>query len=181
MNRLLAHPLALGAIAFLLIALAEIGRVQFLAPLENRLSDFFVRTHARGLAPDPDIVIVDIDEASLARMQEAAGKWPWPRAIHADIVAGIEAQQPRAIVFDILFSEEDRLNPDSDRRFNESLAGLKNVYLPMVRLDPRDDAKGVPIASTYRGVLPFICADIVRLALVVAFPGLALWLVRLLN
>lgn len=42
-------------------------------------------------------------------------------------------------------------------------------------------AKDVPIVSTYRGVLPFICADIVRLALVVAFPGLALWLVRLLN
>ena len=42
-------------------------------------------------------------------------------------------------------------------------------------------AKGVPIAATYRGVLPFILADIVRLGLVVAFPALALWLVRLLN
>jgi hypothetical protein len=30
-------------------------------------------------------------------------------------------------------------------------------------------------------VLPFIATDIVRLGLVVAFPGLALWLVRLLN
>jgi TRAP-type C4-dicarboxylate transport system permease large subunit len=42
-------------------------------------------------------------------------------------------------------------------------------------------AKTVPIAATYRGVLPFIAVDIVRLGLVVAFPGLALWLVRLLN
>ena len=42
-------------------------------------------------------------------------------------------------------------------------------------------AKTVPIASIYRGVLPFIGMDIIRLALVVAFPGLALWLVRLLN
>jgi TRAP-type C4-dicarboxylate transport system permease large subunit len=42
-------------------------------------------------------------------------------------------------------------------------------------------AKSVPIAATYRGVLPFIFTDIVRLGLVVAFPGLALWLVRLLN
>jgi TRAP-type C4-dicarboxylate transport system permease large subunit len=39
----------------------------------------------------------------------------------------------------------------------------------------------VPIASTYRGVLPFIFTDIIRLGLVLAFPGLALWLVRLLN
>jgi len=42
-------------------------------------------------------------------------------------------------------------------------------------------AKTVPIASTYRGVLPFIFTDIIRLGLVLAFPGLALWLVRLLN
>jgi TRAP-type C4-dicarboxylate transport system permease large subunit len=42
-------------------------------------------------------------------------------------------------------------------------------------------ARTVPIASTYRGVLPFIGMDIIRLGLVVAFPGLALWLVRLLD
>jgi tripartite ATP-independent transporter DctM subunit len=42
-------------------------------------------------------------------------------------------------------------------------------------------ARSVPIASTYRGVLPFICMDIVRLGLVVTFPTLALWLVRLLD
>ena len=42
-------------------------------------------------------------------------------------------------------------------------------------------AKTVPITSTYRGVLPFICVDIFRLGLVIAFPGLALWLVRLLS
>jgi C4-dicarboxylate transporter DctM subunit len=41
-------------------------------------------------------------------------------------------------------------------------------------------AKGVPITSIYRGVLPFVAADIIRLALVTAFPILALWLVRVL-
>jgi C4-dicarboxylate transporter DctM subunit len=42
-------------------------------------------------------------------------------------------------------------------------------------------AKDVPITTTYRGVLPFVAADIVRLAIVVAFPSLALVLVRWLN
>ena len=41
-------------------------------------------------------------------------------------------------------------------------------------------AKSVPIARTYRGVLPFIAADVVRLLLVLLFPGLALFLVHLL-
>jgi C4-dicarboxylate transporter, DctM subunit len=42
-------------------------------------------------------------------------------------------------------------------------------------------AKGVPITATYRGVLPFLLADVIRLGLVLAFPGLALWLVKLLQ
>jgi tripartite ATP-independent transporter DctM subunit len=41
-------------------------------------------------------------------------------------------------------------------------------------------AKSVPIARTYRGVLPFIAADVVRLVLVLLFPSLALFLVHLL-
>ncbi len=42
-------------------------------------------------------------------------------------------------------------------------------------------ARDVPIVSTYRGVIPFVAADVLRLGLVVAFPALALWLVRLLS
>jgi C4-dicarboxylate transporter, DctM subunit len=42
-------------------------------------------------------------------------------------------------------------------------------------------ARDVPITQTYKGVLPFVLADIIRLGLVVAFPSLALWLVHLLN
>ena len=40
-------------------------------------------------------------------------------------------------------------------------------------------ARTIPIEQTYRRVLPFIAADVIRLGLVVAVPGLALWLVRL--
>jgi C4-dicarboxylate transporter, DctM subunit len=42
-------------------------------------------------------------------------------------------------------------------------------------------ARDVPIMSIYRGVLPFVAADIVRLVLVMAFPVIALLLVRLLD
>jgi C4-dicarboxylate transporter DctM subunit len=34
----------------------------------------------------------------------------------------------------------------------------------------------VPLGTVYRGVLPFVCADLVKLALLVLFPVLALWL-----
>lgn len=134
-------------IVFLMLAMLELVWLQLLAPLEYRLSDRFVSMHAATLQPDPDIVIVDIDDASLARMQEVAGNWPWPRAVHGELVQGIAKRQPRAIVFDIMFSERDSYRPDSDAAFNEALQGLNNVYFPVVRQDPAMDAQGAPLAQ----------------------------------
>ena len=131
----------IGAL-FLVLALFELTWLHALSPLENRLSDWFVRQQAQSLKPDADIVIVDIDDASLARMQDTAGSWPWPRAVHGELVRGIARQQPAAIVFDILFSERDEFRPDSDREFNRSLQGLTNVYLPLVRRGAEMDDKG---------------------------------------
>ncbi|GGF03318.1 TRAP transporter large permease [Stappia taiwanensis] len=41
-------------------------------------------------------------------------------------------------------------------------------------------APDVPLGRTYRGVVPFIASDIIRVAILVLFPGLTLFLVRLL-
>ena len=132
---------------FLLLATIEMTGLHALQSLENRLSDFFVRQQVQGLQPDPEIVIVDIDDASLARMQDVAGNWPWPRAVHGELVRGIAKQHPAAIVFDILFTERDQYRTESDRRFNEALAVDSKVYFPMVRRDPAQDASGAPLAQ----------------------------------
>ena len=42
-------------------------------------------------------------------------------------------------------------------------------------------AGDVPITSTYRGVIPFVVADLIRLVLLAAIPSLSLWLVHVLN
>ena len=143
----LARPLFAGMLVLLVAAALEIGWLHLLDGFEYRVSDLFVRSYARALEPDPDIVIVDIDEKSFSRMHDTAGKWPWPRSIHAELLQGIQAQSPRAVVFDILFAEADSYRPDSDRAFNLALKGTHNVYLPSVRLSERDDANGVPIAA----------------------------------
>ena len=90
--------------------------------------------------PDSDIVIVDINEASLAAMAKEYGRWPWPRQVLAELVEQIEKQQPQAIVFDILFSDPDIYNPDSDAYFDNVIAHTSNTFFPMLRLDPADDA-----------------------------------------
>jgi TRAP-type mannitol/chloroaromatic compound transport system permease large subunit len=39
----------------------------------------------------------------------------------------------------------------------------------------------IPVARIYLGTLPFLVADLVLVALLIAFPGLALWLPALLR
>src|SRR6266478_4973628 len=54
------------------------------------------------------VTIVDIDEASLAKL----GQFPWPRTRIADLITGLTKLGAVVIAFDIVFSEPDRLNPD---------------------------------------------------------------------
>ena len=142
MFRLQTKPLDWIFAAFVVLALVEY-HFQVLLPLENGLSDLFVRLQAVKVQPDPDIVLVDIDDRSLERMSELADRWPWPRSVHGELVAGIAAQKPKAIVFDVMFAEPDRLQPESDELFNELVRPVKNVYFPTVRYDPTGDAFGV--------------------------------------
>jgi len=39
-------------------------------------------------------------------------------------------------------------------------------------------AKDVPIAESYKGVMPFLASDVLRTALLLSFPGITLWLVQ---
>ena len=41
-------------------------------------------------------------------------------------------------------------------------------------------SRDVPIADTFKGVAPFVVADIIRVAILVLFPGITLWLVSVL-
>ncbi len=140
------RSLRLFAALALLLAALEIFFLHAARPLENALLDAFVRRHAAALAPDPDVVIVDIDEKSLAMMQAVAGRFPWPRVVYAELLDGLLAQKPRAVVFDILIVEPDQANPASDKALADVVAPHSNIFFPMVRLDPAADAKG-PRAS----------------------------------
>jgi adenylate cyclase len=136
------QPLTLILAAFVLLALVE-HRVGLLLPLERNLSDLFVRMQARHYEPDPEVVLVNIDDASLARMADLADRWPWPRAVHGELAAGIAAQNPKAIVFDVMFGERDHTRPESDELFNQLIRPLRNVYFATTRLDAAEDPYGV--------------------------------------
>jgi adenylate cyclase len=154
-NALLYTALILG-----LLFMAEVLAVKLLSTAEHRLSDLLVRSHALSLATDPDILIINIDEKSLAEMNLESEsdidreryRWPWPRFIYGELIEGLAPMQPAAIVFDLFFTESDidadGNISDSDIYFNEVLLNHENVYLPIVRRSAADDAVyGIPLAE----------------------------------
>ena len=102
--------------------------------------DAMVRNRVFVAAPDPRIVIIDIDEASLARMGKEFGRWPWPRDTLAAVLAEVERQQPAAVVWDILFSDVDRLSPGGDAAFDEAVKQSQQSHFSVVRLPKANDA-----------------------------------------
>ena len=105
-------------------------------------------------APDPEIVILDIDEGSLAAMAREYGRWPWPRQVFGEFLDLIGKQKPKAVVFDILFSDPDLFNPGSDKAFDTSIAAASATFFPVLRLDPSNDALSEVRASMIPGVKP---------------------------
>lgn len=135
------------ALILSLALLAEIFWLHALTPLENRLSDALLTHHALNSKPDKDIVIVDIDERSLALMADSVGRWPWPRSLHAELLEGLERQQPKAVVFDILFSDPDLIRATEDQYFADVIHAHGNLYFPMLLLDKANPAQGIPLKN----------------------------------
>jgi C4-dicarboxylate transporter DctM subunit len=42
-------------------------------------------------------------------------------------------------------------------------------------------ARDIPLSETFRGIMPFLISDVLRILLILFFPGITLWLVKLLN
>ena len=101
--------------------------------------DAMVRARVFVAAPDPRIVILDIDEASLARMTKEFGRWPWPRDTLATVLDYVEGQAPSSVVWDILFSDADRISPGGDAAFNEAVKRSTHSHFSVVRLPKIND------------------------------------------
>ena len=65
------------------------------------------RGDAETVAPGTGVVVVDIDDASLARI----GQWPWPRSVMADLIRHLQDAGASAIGLDVVFAEPDRASP----------------------------------------------------------------------
>ncbi|WP_341888448.1 adenylate/guanylate cyclase domain-containing protein [Variovorax sp. YR752] len=81
-----------------------IWRLGVIEHLDHLIYDARLRATMPG-TPDTRVVIVDVDDASLAR----EGQWPWPRDKIASLTTELLARQHAAVLgFDVMFLEPDR-------------------------------------------------------------------------
>jgi len=107
--------------------------------MKQKTFDLIMKNRILYREADSEILIIDIDEASLVAMAKEYGRWPWPRQVFAEFVENLVEQSPKAIIFDILFSDPDVYNPESDKYFDEVISFTGNTYFPMLRLAPQND------------------------------------------
>lgn len=126
-------------------ALLEFSSLGLFQHLEYAFNDLLLHHHAGQQRPDGKIVIVDIDERSLNRLASEQGRYPWARSVHAEVVEWIERQHPKAILFDILFSDPDALRPDDDAYLADVAANQNNLFFPYVKLQTEQPGIGLPL------------------------------------
>ena len=124
--RLSTFRVALLTSLALALASPFVGQLGFVRQLEGQLLDLRFRLRAPRPVSDA-IVLVRIDDRSLREI----GRWPWSRAVVADLIGRLQAAGARTIALDLLLTEpEPGVVPPA------SLESLRQAF----RTDLPDDA-----------------------------------------
>ena len=115
------------AILLLLISL-KIINPPFIKSVSYLSFDLYQKVFVKK--KDSDVVIIDIDEKSLGKF----GQFPWNRTVFAKILDQLNSSDPKAIGFDIFFTEKDKQSPEeiikSYGLIPSDVAELQNLKSP---------------------------------------------------
>lgn len=123
-------------------------------------SDAILKLRLSSPRPAPNVVIVDIDERSLALLAPKHGPWPWSRELPAEGLQKIIDAGAKGVLFGLMMSDPDRRYPDGDVIMEMTASGANNAAFPMIRLNPANDTQSqlrvasLPGARLADGVSP---------------------------
>jgi CHASE2 domain-containing sensor protein len=111
------------SIILLLLIIVRIQNPEFVKSISNISFDSYQKIFKYNDKQD-DIIIVDIDEPSLAKF----GQFPWSRNVFSKILENINKEDPKSIGFDIFFSEKDKQSPEEIiKTYSIKDADIKNA------------------------------------------------------
>ncbi len=126
LGRLRGHLGEIGSALTVIVCTSVLASSDLLWRVDRMIYDIYLQSWSR--APPDDIVIVAIDQASLAEI----GRWPWPRRVHAELVERLAAAGTRAVALDIAFTEPARTDPAGDAALARAIAHHGRVVLPVL-------------------------------------------------
>ena len=94
------------SVVLLLLISLKIINPSFIKSVSYLSFDLYQKIFAEK--KDSEVVIIDIDEKSLGKF----GQFPWNRNVFAKILDQLNTSNPKAIGFDIFFTEKDKQSPD---------------------------------------------------------------------
>ena len=128
-NRQLAFEIMLSVFLVILsvfINLILINKIPVLQQWDNIFYD--LESSLTTPSAEDKVVIVAIDDASLTQL----GRWPWSRAIHADLIDKLTAANVAGVAMDILFMEPDLAHPENDQLLVSAIRRNGRVILPVL-------------------------------------------------
>lgn len=96
-----------------------------------------------------DIVVLDIDEASIAKL----GQWPWTRYRLAHMLTKLKESGTAAVAFDFIFSEPDRTSPAQIKSLWESVCGAPLTNNTFTLIPDFDEMFAASLSENGRAVL----------------------------
>ena len=126
-----AYFLIIVSILFIIFMLANNKMIlSFFKDSENKSFDYrqslLVKHH--HLKPDKNIVIIAIDDGSYEYILDKYGEWPISRDVYAKLIERLEKDNPKAVVFDLMFIKSFKSNPLTDKKLANTMAKYSNIY-----------------------------------------------------
>ena len=109
-------------------------------------------------APASPVVIVTVDESSFAELNT---QWPFPRAMHAELLDRLSAGRPLAIGLDLIFDTPSSRGPKDDEALGAAVARAGNVILAAA---PSEDVQAFYTRVDLNPPLPVIRAGAAGIA-----------------
>jgi len=125
------------------LAVVALDRFSFCRRIElNGLdAQFKLRKALMPVAPDPRLVLVEIDDYTLRKF----GAWPFNRIYHQGLMELLAKENPATVTYDILFTEERKDNPSGDAAFVNAAHRIPNLTTGAnSSVDPLVDSTGDP-------------------------------------
>ena len=129
----LRRKAAVGALIVLLAWASTLGLdlAGILKPYSLKTLDLLFRITSLSPA-SPEVVVVTVDQPDLDFFQKQGVSWPWPRQLYAPIIEFCRRGGARAVIFDVLYTENSVYGAEDDQQLAQTVAASGDVILPVV-------------------------------------------------